>query len=62
LREAEAPAPEDLAARHDLMVAALLRKARPVRCTRCGAEAPTRQWRCKRCGAFESFALPERVT
>ncbi len=62
LREAEAPAPEELAARHDLMVAALLRKARPVRCTRCGAEAPTRQWRCKRCGAFESFALPERVT
>ena len=61
LREAEAPAPEDLAARHDLMVAALLRKARPVRCTRCEAEAPTRQWRCKRCGAFESFALPERV-
>ncbi len=61
LREAEAPAPEDLAARHDLMVAALLRKARPVRCTRCGAEAPTRQWRCKRCGAFESFSQPERV-
>ncbi len=58
LREAEAPAPEELAARHDLMVAALLRKARPVRCTRCGAEAPTRQWRCKRCGAFESFAYP----
>jgi lipopolysaccharide biosynthesis regulator YciM len=58
LREAEAPAPEDLAPRHDLMVAALLRKARPVRCTRCGAEAPTRQWRCKRCGAFESFACP----
>jgi len=58
LREAEAPAPEELAARHDLMVAALLRKARPVRCMRCGAEAPTRQWRCKRCGAFESFAPP----
>ena len=58
LREAEAPAPEELAARHDLMVAALLRKARPMRCTRCGAEAPTRQWRCKRCGAFESFARP----
>ncbi len=58
LREAEAPAPEELAARHDLMVAALLRKARPVRCTRCRAEAPTRQWRCKRCGAFESFAPP----
>lgn len=58
LREAEAPAPEELAARHDLMVRALLRKARPVRCTRCGAEAPTRQWRCRRCGAFESFAAP----
>ena len=55
LREAKAPAPEDLAARHDLMVAALLRKARPVRCGRCGAEAATREWRCRRCGAFESF-------
>jgi lipopolysaccharide biosynthesis regulator YciM len=58
LRDAEAPAPDELADRHDLMVAALLRKARPVRCARCGAEAPTRQWRCKRCGAFESFVAP----
>jgi len=56
LREAEAPPPEQLAARHDLLVTALLRKARPARCRRCGAEAPTRQWRCRRCGAFESFA------
>lgn len=56
LRDAEAPAPEHLAARHDLMVAALQRKARPVRCARCGFEAPTRQWRCQRCGAFGSFA------
>jgi len=55
LREADAPAPEELAARHDLLVLALLRKARPVRCARCGAEAPVRQWRCRRCGAFESF-------
>lgn len=62
LREAEAPAPDELAARHDLMVAALLRKARPMRCTRCGAEAPTRQWRCKRCGAFESFARAAAVS
>jgi lipopolysaccharide biosynthesis regulator YciM len=56
LRDAEAPAPEDLAARHDLMLAALVRKAWPVRCARCGVEAPTRQWRCTRCGAFDSFA------
>jgi lipopolysaccharide assembly protein B len=55
LREADAPAPDELAARHDLLVLALLRKARPVRCARCGAEAPIRQWRCRRCGAFESF-------
>jgi lipopolysaccharide biosynthesis regulator YciM len=55
LREAEAPAPEELAERHDLLVAALVRKARSLRCARCGAEAPTRPWRCKRCGAFESF-------
>ena len=58
LREASAPAPEHLAARHDLLVAALTRKARPVKCTRCGAEAATRQWRCRRCGAFDSFAAP----
>jgi lipopolysaccharide biosynthesis regulator YciM len=58
LREAETPAPEELADRHDLMVAALTRHARPVRCKRCGAEAPTRQWRCHRCGAFESFVPP----
>jgi lipopolysaccharide biosynthesis regulator YciM len=58
LREAEAPPPDQLAARHDLLVAALLRKARPARCRSCGAEAPTRQWRCRRCGAFESFAWP----
>ena len=60
LREAEAPAPEELAERHDLMVAALLRKARPMKCARCGAEAPTRAWRCKRCGAFDSFAPAPR--
>jgi lipopolysaccharide biosynthesis regulator YciM len=56
LREAGAPGPGELAARHDLMVVALLRRARPARCRRCGAEAPVRAWRCTRCGAFESFA------
>jgi len=56
LRDAAVPPPEELAARHDLMRAALLRQVRPVRCTRCGAESATRQWRCNRCGAFESFA------
>lgn len=55
LREAEAPGPADLAARHDLLVAALLRKARPLRCAVCGAEAPARAWRCRRCGAFDPF-------
>jgi len=53
LREAEAPGPTDLAARHDLLVAALLRRARPLRCARCGAEAAARAWRCRRCGAFD---------
>jgi lipopolysaccharide assembly protein B len=57
----EAPPPEELADRHDLMVAALNRDARPVRCRRCGAESPTRAWRCARCGAFESFAPPAPV-
>lgn len=55
LREAEAPGPDDLSARHDLLVAALLRRARPIRCAQCGAEAAARAWRCRRCGAFDSF-------
>ncbi len=55
LREAEAPGPDDLAARHDLLVAALLRRARPLRCARCSADAPVRSWRCKRCGAFDPY-------
>jgi lipopolysaccharide biosynthesis regulator YciM len=55
LREAQAPGPDELAARHDLMVSALLRRARQMRCKRCGAEAPVRAWRCRRCGAFDSF-------
>jgi lipopolysaccharide biosynthesis regulator YciM len=55
LREAEAPGPDDLAARHDLLVTALLRRARPLRCGACGAEAAARSWRCRRCGAFDVF-------
>lgn len=55
LREAEAPGPDDLSARHDLLVAALLRRARSLRCSSCGAEAAARAWRCRRCGAFDSF-------
>jgi lipopolysaccharide biosynthesis regulator YciM len=56
LREAEAPGPEELAARHDLLVVALLRKVRPLRCNRCGAETLTRAWRCRRCGLFDPYA------
>lgn len=55
LREAEAPGPDDLSARHDLLVAALLRRARLLRCARCGAEAASRGWRCRRCGAFDPY-------
>jgi lipopolysaccharide biosynthesis regulator YciM len=55
LRQAEAPGPEDLAARHELLVAALLRKARPIRCARCRAETVARAWRCRRCGAFDCY-------
>jgi lipopolysaccharide assembly protein B len=55
LREAEPPGPEELAARHDLLVKALLTRARPVRCGRCGAESNARSWRCRRCGAFEPY-------
>jgi lipopolysaccharide biosynthesis regulator YciM len=53
LRAADAPGPSDLAARHDLLVAALLKKARAPRCSRCGTEAVQRQWRCRRCGQFD---------
>jgi lipopolysaccharide assembly protein B len=55
LREGEAPGPDDLAARHELLVAALLRRARPIRCVRCGAETAARAWRCRRCGAFDPY-------
>ncbi|HYG67902.1 MAG TPA: hypothetical protein VD838_09590 [Anaeromyxobacteraceae bacterium] len=56
LREAEPPAPEELAARHDLLVKALLARARPVRCSRCGTESNARSWRCRKCGTFEPYA------
>ncbi len=56
LRDAETPpGPDDLAARHDILVAALLRRARPLRCARCGAETAARAWRCRRCGAFDPY-------
>lgn len=55
LREAAPPGPEELAARHDLMRAALLRPAHPLRCAHCSAATPLRAWRCPRCGAFESY-------
>jgi lipopolysaccharide biosynthesis regulator YciM len=59
LRESEAGAPDagpdDLAARHDLVVTALRRRARAVACVRCGAEASARLWRCRSCGTFDAF-------
>ena len=55
LQGLDAPTPEDLAARHDLMAAALARPVEPIRCARCSAEVLTRQWRCKRCGAFDTL-------
>ncbi len=45
----------DLTARHELVVLALARRARAVRCRRCGAEAAARAWRCRRCGAFDTL-------
>jgi lipopolysaccharide biosynthesis regulator YciM len=48
--------PEEMAARYDLLVAALLRRGKAPRCGRCGADAPARTWRCRRCGAWDSFA------
>jgi lipopolysaccharide biosynthesis regulator YciM len=55
LRDAEAPGPEELPARHDLLVAALLRQVRLLRCRRCGAGSATRSWRCPRCGTWDGY-------
>jgi len=55
LRSERAVRPDELAARHDLLVAALLRKGRAPKCSRCGADAPGRAWRCRRCGAWDSI-------
>jgi lipopolysaccharide biosynthesis regulator YciM len=55
LRSEQTAGPDDLAVRHDLLVAALLRRGRAPRCSRCGSDAPARSWRCRRCGAFDSF-------
>jgi lipopolysaccharide biosynthesis regulator YciM len=55
LRKAEAPAAAELAARHDLTVAALVRQVRLLRCRRCGAGSAVRAWRCPRCGAFDAY-------
>jgi lipopolysaccharide biosynthesis regulator YciM len=55
LRDAAAPTPDELPARHDLMVAALLRQVRPLRCAGCGAGSASRAWRCPRCGAFDAY-------
>lgn len=51
--------PEELAARHALTMETLRRKAEPVACSRCGAEAAAREWRCRSCGRFDVF--PEAV-
>lgn len=56
LKQAGSPGPEELSARHDLMVAALSRQVRSLRCRRCGASAAARAWRCARCGAFDAYA------
>ncbi|HET9552960.1 MAG TPA: hypothetical protein VFP50_08340, partial [Anaeromyxobacteraceae bacterium] len=55
LREGGTPSPEDLAASHELVVAALRRRVPEVTCVRCGAEAPSQAWRCRSCGAFDAF-------
>ncbi|HUL60118.1 MAG TPA: tetratricopeptide repeat protein [Anaeromyxobacteraceae bacterium] len=54
-RAAADPSPEYLAARHEILVLALRRRATPLRCARCGGEAAARAWRCPRCKAFDAF-------
>jgi lipopolysaccharide assembly protein B len=55
LREAPPPGPAELAVRHDLMVAALVRSVGLLRCRRCGGGAAVRDWRCPRCGTFDAY-------
>lgn len=55
LRGAAPPGPAELAGRHDLMAAALLRSAGLLRCRRCGGGAAVRAWRCPRCGTFDAY-------
>jgi lipopolysaccharide biosynthesis regulator YciM len=55
LREAAPPGPGELAGRHDLMAAALLRSAGLLRCARCGGGSAVRSWRCPRCGTFDAY-------
>ena len=55
LRDAAPPGPGELAGRHDLMAAALLRSAGLLRCKRCGGGAAVRAWRCPRCGTFDAY-------
>jgi lipopolysaccharide biosynthesis regulator YciM len=55
LREAPPPGPGELAGRHDLLAAALLRSAGLLRCRHCGGGAPVRAWRCPRCGTFDAY-------
>jgi lipopolysaccharide assembly protein B len=56
LREEQDYQPDELAVRHDLLMAALLRRGRAPRCGRCGGEAAARSWRCRRCGAWDAYA------
>ena len=55
LRQSAPPGPGELAGRHDLMAAALLRSAGLLRCTHCGGGAAVRAWRCPRCGTFDAY-------
>jgi lipopolysaccharide assembly protein B len=55
LRQAAPPGPGQLAGRHDLMVASILRSAGLLRCRNCGGGAAVRTWRCPRCGTFDAY-------
>jgi lipopolysaccharide biosynthesis regulator YciM len=55
LREAAPPSPGELEGRHDILVAALVRRAGLLRCGHCGAGAAARAFRCPRCGGFDPY-------
>jgi lipopolysaccharide biosynthesis regulator YciM len=55
LREPDAGAADGIGERHALLLAALARPVKPLRCRHCLTESLSRTWRCPSCGAFDAY-------